>query len=83
MPACGATIASTRPRGKSGSAWLAAGRLDAYYERGVKHWDVAAGLLLCERAGLGVRRLAAADGAPAGVLVAPPPLLEPLTELVG
>ena len=41
-------------------AWVAAGRLDAYYERGVKPWDVAAGLLVCERAGLGVRRLAAA-----------------------
>jgi myo-inositol-1(or 4)-monophosphatase len=63
-------------------AWLAAGRFDAYYERGVKPWDVAAGLLLCERAGLGVRRLAAADGVPAGVLVAPPALLEPLGELV-
>ena len=24
-------------------AWTAAGRFDAYYERGVKHWDVAAG----------------------------------------
>ena len=36
-------------------AWCAAGRFDAYYERGVKRWDVAAGALLCERAGL-VRR---------------------------
>ena len=33
-------------------AWTAAGRFDAYYERGVKHWDVAAGALICERAGL-------------------------------
>ena len=63
-------------------AWVAAGRLDAYYERGVKPWDVAAGLLVCERAGLGVRRLAAADGAPAGVLVGPPALLEALAALV-
>jgi myo-inositol-1(or 4)-monophosphatase len=64
-------------------AWLAAGRYDAYYERGVQHWDVAAGLLVCARAGLEERRLEARDGAPAGVLVAPEPLVEPLLELVG
>ena len=64
-------------------AWLAAGRSDAFYERGVKLWDVAAGLLLCERAGLRVRRLEATDTLPAGVLVAPEALLEPLFELVG
>ena len=27
-------------------AWTAAGRLDGYYERGVKPWDIAAGVLL-------------------------------------
>jgi myo-inositol-1(or 4)-monophosphatase len=59
-------------------AWLAAGRFDAFYERGVKHWDVAAGLLVCERAGLRVRRLEARDGAPAGVLVAPEALVDSL-----
>ena len=59
-------------------AWVAAGRLDAFYERGVKLWDVAAGLLLCERAGLVVRQLE-----PPGVLVAPPGILEPLAALVG
>ena len=63
-------------------AWLAAGRYDAYYERGVKTWDVTAGLLICERAGLSVRRLEAADGAPPGVLVAPEALLEPLAAIV-
>jgi myo-inositol-1(or 4)-monophosphatase len=30
--------------------WTAAGRYDAYFERGVHHWDVAAGALLCSRA---------------------------------
>ncbi len=64
-------------------AWLAAGRYDAFYERGVKAWDVAAGLLLCERAGLQVRRLETRDGLPAGVLVAPPGLVDQLGELVG
>ena len=28
-------------------AWTAAGRYDAYYERGVKLWDIAAGELIC------------------------------------
>jgi myo-inositol-1(or 4)-monophosphatase len=59
-------------------AWLAAGRYDAYYERGVKHWDVAAGLLVCERAGLAVRRLEAIGEVPAGVLVASAPIVDEL-----
>lgn len=63
-------------------AWTAAGRLDAFYERGVKPWDIAAGELLCTAAGLEVRRLQAAEGLPAGVLAAPPPLAEPLFALV-
>ena len=63
-------------------AWAAAGRLDAFYERGVKPWDIAAGELLCTAAGLEVRRLQAGDGLPAGVVAAPPPLLEPLLALV-
>lgn len=32
--------------------WLAAGRIDAYYERGLKPWDHAAAALICRRAGL-------------------------------
>lgn len=31
--------------------WVAAGRLDAYYEDGVKPWDTAAGVLIVEEAG--------------------------------
>ena len=50
-------------------AWAAAGRVDAYYERGVHHWDVAAGALICARAGLAVRELAPAPPAAAGLLV--------------
>ena len=34
--------------------WTAAGRYDAYFERTVKQWDIAAGQLICERAGLEV-----------------------------
>ena len=51
-------------------AWCAAGRFDAYYERGVHHWDVAAGSLLCERAGLVVEPLAEAPPQGDGILVA-------------
>jgi myo-inositol-1(or 4)-monophosphatase len=58
--------------------WTAAGRVDAYYERGTKRWDVAAGLLLCERAGLVWAPLAARGELPEGQVVAPPALLDPL-----
>jgi myo-inositol-1(or 4)-monophosphatase len=64
-------------------AWTAAGRYDAYYERGVKQWDIAAGTLICEGAGLEVRELPEREGLPWGILVAPPALCAPLLELVG
>lgn len=64
-------------------AWTAAGRFDAYYERGVQLWDIAAGIVLCEAAGLEVRTIDARDDAPAGLVVAPAGLLDELTEIVG
>jgi myo-inositol-1(or 4)-monophosphatase len=63
-------------------AWMAAGRYDAYYERGLNHWDLAAGLLICSRAGLEHRRLEPAPPAREGVLVAPPGLIDALEPLV-
>jgi len=57
-------------------AWCAAGRFDAYYERGVQYWDVAAGSLLCECAGLVVEPLAAAPPQGSGILVAAPALAD-------
>ncbi len=63
-------------------AWAAAGRYDAYYERGVKHWDVAAGALICARAGLAVHELAPAPPADGGLLVAPPAIAAELLALV-
>ena len=63
-------------------AWTAAGRYDAYYERGLNHWDLAAGLLLCARAGLAHRDLAPAAPAGAGVLVSPRPLIDALEKRV-
>ena len=32
-------------------AWVAAGRFDAFWERGLKPWDIAAGMLLVREAG--------------------------------
>ncbi|HEY2140986.1 MAG TPA: inositol monophosphatase family protein [Solirubrobacteraceae bacterium] len=64
-------------------AWTAAGRYDAYFERTVKEWDIAAGVLICEQAGLEVVDLPVHENLPWGILVAPPKLVEGLLELVG
>jgi myo-inositol-1(or 4)-monophosphatase len=64
-------------------AWTAAGRYDAYFERSVKPWDIAAGTLICERAGLTVLELPERERLPLGVLVAVPALAGSLFELVG
>jgi myo-inositol-1(or 4)-monophosphatase len=64
-------------------AWTAAGRYDAYFERSVKQWDIAAGVLLCEAAGLEVHELRKRDVLPWGVLAAPPALAGELLEIVG
>jgi myo-inositol-1(or 4)-monophosphatase len=63
-------------------AWTAAGRHDAYYERGLNAWDLAAGVLLCRCAGLAVRTLAPTPPAADGVLVAPDPLIDALEAIV-
>ena len=48
-------------------AYVAAGRVDAFYERGLKRWDEAAGRLLVKEAGGVVQDL---DDEPRGVLAA-------------
>ena len=61
-------------------AYVAAGRVDAFYERGLKRWDEAAGLLLVHEAG-GVT--ADLDGEPHGVVAAATPeLLQELRPFV-
>jgi myo-inositol-1(or 4)-monophosphatase len=61
-------------------SWLAAGRVDAYYERGLNPWDWAAGRLLVEEAGGTIVDL---DGDPHGLIAAATPeLLAELAELV-
>jgi myo-inositol-1(or 4)-monophosphatase len=63
-------------------AWTAGGRYDAYFERGVKHWDVAAGTLLCSCAGLTVRELEPMPPAESGIAVASAGLMDALAPLV-
>jgi myo-inositol-1(or 4)-monophosphatase len=59
---------------------VASGRVDAFYERGLKRWDEAAGRLMIEEAGGVVAELA---GEPAGLVAAgSPELLSELYELV-
>jgi myo-inositol-1(or 4)-monophosphatase len=57
--------------------WVAAGRLDGYYERGVQPWDVAAGTVIAIEAGAIVGRLEDET-----IVAAPPQLFEPLCSLV-
>jgi myo-inositol-1(or 4)-monophosphatase len=57
-------------------AWTAMGRHDAFYERGVKLWDTAAGVLICEGAGL---LALVVDG---GTLVAQSELAQTLTAII-
>jgi myo-inositol-1(or 4)-monophosphatase len=83
-------VARVRDIRRLGSAaldlvWTAAGRYDAYFERGVKLWDVAAGALICECAGLRLADLPEVPGEPVlptGLLVASPALVDPLLALV-
>jgi myo-inositol-1(or 4)-monophosphatase len=62
--------------------WNACGRLDAFYERGLNVWDLAAGALVCSRAGLAVRELPATGEERRGILTAPPGLVDELYELI-
>jgi myo-inositol-1(or 4)-monophosphatase len=63
-------------------AWVAAGRLDAFYEHGLKEWDHAAGDLLVSESGGVVQALPPARGLGAGVLAGPPALVAELAPLL-
>jgi myo-inositol-1(or 4)-monophosphatase len=85
--AVGRVLPRARDIRRAGSAaldlcWCACGRYDAFYERGLHDWDVTAGLLIASGAGLEVRELAATDGQPEGVLVAPEGFVDELVGLV-
>ena len=60
-------------------SWLAAGRLDAFYERGLNPWDWAAGNLLVREAGGVVEDL---PGEPYGLIAGPEPVVRELRPLV-
>jgi myo-inositol-1(or 4)-monophosphatase len=62
-------------------AYVAAGRLDAFYERGLKRWDEAAGMLLVREAGGVVEELPGEP--PVRVAAATPELFEQLRPLAG
>jgi myo-inositol-1(or 4)-monophosphatase len=64
-------------------AWTAMGRHDAYFERTTKPWDVMAGGLICETAGLEFGVLQPREGLPEGVYAAPGGLRDALLALVG
>ena len=59
--------------------WVASGRLDGYFERGLKPWDWAAGRLIVAEAGGALRDL---EGEPSGVVAAAPAIVEELRALV-
>jgi myo-inositol-1(or 4)-monophosphatase len=59
--------------------WVAAGRLDAYYERGINRWDWAAARLVVEKAGGAVADL---EGDPHGLAAAHPALLPSLLSVL-
>jgi myo-inositol-1(or 4)-monophosphatase len=63
--------------------WTAAGRHDAYYEFGVKHWDWAAAALICREAGRVVVTLPGSEVLPQGLAAGPQPLLDALLDIVG
>ena len=61
---------------------LAAGRVDAYYERGVNLWDFAAGALIAQEAGARVAGLGGAAPSPRFLLAAAPELFAQLEALL-
>ena len=72
---------------RSGSAALdlcslAAGRFDAYYESGLKPWDCAAGLLICEETGLAHREIDDLSVTRATLVCAPTDLIDDLIALL-
>lgn len=61
---------------------VACGRLDAYYERGLGPWDLAAGVLIAQEAGAIVGDLRGGPASGAFVLAAAPEVFQPLRTLL-
>jgi len=62
--------------------WVAAGRLDAYYESGVQLWDWAAGALVAAEAGAIVCGINGGDPGPSGIVASRPELVDALLALL-
>jgi myo-inositol-1(or 4)-monophosphatase len=62
--------------------WVACGRLDAYFERGLNYWDHAAGALVAAEAGGRVEGLHGRELSDSMVIAAPPALFDALHDLV-
>jgi myo-inositol-1(or 4)-monophosphatase len=87
----GAVLARILPRVRDirrfGAAALdlclaAEGAVDAYFEKGLHHWDRAAGGLIATEAGLRVAGLGGGPPGPEMLLAAPPALFDPLHDLL-
>jgi len=61
---------------------VASGGVDAYYERGVNLWDIAAGGLIAAEAGARVTGLHGRPAGPSMTIAAAPPLLGELSDLL-
>ncbi len=61
---------------------VARGQVDAYYERGMQAWDIAAGALVAREAGVRVEGLHGRPPSPELTVAAPPALFGPLHDLL-
>jgi myo-inositol-1(or 4)-monophosphatase len=83
----GALLPQVRDIRRAGSAAIdlcsvAAGRVDAYYERGVNYWDYAAGGLVATEAGARLGGLAGKPAGPAMTIAAEPALFSRLCDVL-
>ncbi|MPZ99740.1 MAG: inositol monophosphatase [Dehalococcoidia bacterium] len=85
--AVGALLPRVRDIRRAGAAsldlcWVACGRLDGYYERGLQLWDLAAGDVIVREAGGMVGAIDGGPPVPGSVIAAGAALFEPLRALV-
>ena len=87
----GAVVARVLPHirdiRRNGSAaldlcWVACGRLDGYYEAGLQHWDMAAGVLIAAEAGAVTTGLTGGPPRPGSVVAATPGVAPALLALL-
>ena len=62
--------------------FVGAGRVDAYFEKGLQPWDAAAGMLVASEAGARLGDLLGGPPAPGAILAAAPGVFDALTALL-